>query len=81
MPRTIRATRAQVRAAKLIVERAERGIGEASPAVRAIARARPADHHPQPIARARPVEHHSETVNLGKFGSDSTEIEEPSVRR
>lgn len=40
--KTIKVSRAQVRAAKLIVERAERGIGEASPAVRAIARAKPA---------------------------------------
>lgn len=48
MPRTIKATRAQVRAAQLIVERAERGIGEASPAVRAIAEARPADRDLRP---------------------------------
>ena len=48
MPRTVKVTRAQVRAAKLIVERAERGIGEASAAVRAIAHARPADRDLRP---------------------------------
>jgi hypothetical protein len=40
--KTINVTRAQVRAAQLIVRRAARGIGHASPAVRAIANARPA---------------------------------------
>lgn len=39
MARTIRATKAQVLAAKLIVERADRGIGQAGPAVRALAEA------------------------------------------
>lgn len=48
MPRTVKVTRAQVLAAKLIVERAARGIGEASPAVRAIAQARPADRDLRP---------------------------------
>lgn len=42
MPKTIKVTRAQKLAAQLIVERAERGIGTASPAVRAIAAAKPA---------------------------------------
>ncbi len=40
MPKIIKVTRNQVEAAKLIVSRAERGIGEASPAVRAIANAK-----------------------------------------
>jgi len=37
--RTLKVNRAQVRAARLIVSRAARGIGQASPAVRAIAQA------------------------------------------
>ncbi len=41
MAKTIRVTRAQVRAARLIVERADRGIGTASAAVKAIAKAKP----------------------------------------
>jgi hypothetical protein len=41
MPKTLKANRAQVRAARLIVARAQRGIGSASPAVRAIAKAKP----------------------------------------
>jgi hypothetical protein len=41
MPKTVTANRAQVRAARLIVARAQRGIGVASPAVRAIAQAKP----------------------------------------
>ena len=41
MAKTVKVNRAQVRAAQLIVKRAERGIGSASPAVRAIASARP----------------------------------------
>lgn len=41
MAKTLQATRAQVHAAKLIVDRASRGIGQASPAVRAIAKAKP----------------------------------------
>lgn len=45
MAKVIWVNRAQVRAARLLVKRAERGIGEASPAIRAIANARPA---PQP---------------------------------
>lgn len=49
MPRTLKVTRAQVHAARLIVERAERGIGEASPAVRAIAEAQPTERRPRPI--------------------------------
>jgi hypothetical protein len=40
--KTVKVSRAQVAAAKLIVERAERGIGTASVAVRAIADAKPA---------------------------------------
>lgn len=39
--KTVKVTRAQVRAAKLIVDRASRGIGFATPAVKAIANARP----------------------------------------
>lgn len=42
MAKTLQATRAQVHAARLIVARADRGIGTASPAVRAIANAKPA---------------------------------------
>lgn len=42
MAKTLTANRAQVRAARLIVKRAQRGIGQASPAVRAIAAAKPA---------------------------------------
>lgn len=42
MSKTVKATHAQVRATRLIVERASRGIGHASPAVRAIAKAKPA---------------------------------------
>lgn len=42
MAKTVKANRAQVRAAKLIVSRASRGIGQANPAVRAIAKAKPA---------------------------------------
>ena len=41
MSKTVKANRAQVRAARLIVKRAQRGIGTASPAVRAIAQAKP----------------------------------------
>jgi hypothetical protein len=41
MPKTIYVTSAQVAAAKLILKRAKRGIGEASPAVIAIANAKP----------------------------------------
>lgn len=40
MPKTIKINRAQVRAARLIVKRAERGIGHASPAVIAMANAK-----------------------------------------
>lgn len=42
MAKTLKATRAQVHAARLIVSRAARGIGTASPAVRALANAKPA---------------------------------------
>lgn len=48
MPRTVKVTRAQVLAARLIVERAARGIGEVSPAVRALAEVRLADRRLQP---------------------------------
>ena len=41
MAKTVKANRAQVRAARLIVSRASRGIGQASSAVRAIANAEP----------------------------------------
>jgi hypothetical protein len=41
MAKTIRVKRAQVRAARLIVDRANRGIGTASAAVKAIAEAKP----------------------------------------
>jgi hypothetical protein len=41
MAKTVKANRAQVRAARLIVSRASRGIGQASAAVRAIANAEP----------------------------------------
>lgn len=57
MAKTLNANRAQVRAARLIVKRASRGIGHASPAVRAIADAKPAstpDHatpSTDPVAR------------------------------
>jgi len=40
LAKTVTVNRAQVRAARLIVSRAARGIGEASPAVRAIAQAK-----------------------------------------
>ncbi|HET7386928.1 MAG TPA: hypothetical protein VFJ19_09735 [Nocardioidaceae bacterium] len=43
MPKVLKATRAQVHAAQLIIRRAERGIGpEPSPAIYAIANAKPA---------------------------------------
>ena len=42
MGKTIKVTRTQVLAARLIVKRADRGIGTASEAVRAIAGAKPA---------------------------------------
>lgn len=48
MAKTLNATPAQVRAARLIVARAERGIGEASEAVRAIADARRPSSDPAP---------------------------------
>lgn len=38
--KTVKVTRAQVRAAKLIVDRASRGIGVVTPAVKAIATAK-----------------------------------------
>jgi hypothetical protein len=41
MPKTIYVTEAQVMAAQLLVKRAKRGIGEVSPAVIAIANAKP----------------------------------------
>lgn len=40
MAKTLKVNRAQVRAARLIVSRASRGIGQAGPAVRAIAQAK-----------------------------------------
>jgi len=48
MAKTVTANRAQVRAARLIVSRASRGIGQASSAVRAIAKAEPARNE-QPV--------------------------------
>lgn len=57
MAKTLNANRAQVQAAKLIVKLASRGIGHASPAVLAIADAKPAstaDHatpSTDPLAR------------------------------
>ena len=42
MPKIVKVNRAQVHAARLIVSRAARGIGQASPAVHAIANAKPA---------------------------------------
>jgi hypothetical protein len=47
--KTVTANRAQVRAARLIVSRASRGIGQASRAVHAIAKAEPARTE-QPVA-------------------------------
>lgn len=54
MAKTVRANRAQVRAAQLIVSRASRGMGMAGPAVRAIANAKPvrANERAQPQTAA-----------------------------
>lgn len=55
MAKTVQVNRAQVRAAKLIVKRAARGIGQATPAVRAIANAKPVRRTGQtkPLTAAR----------------------------
>lgn len=59
MAKTVEANRAQVRAAKLIVSRASRGIGQASPAVEAIARAEPVrtTEPAKPLAAAHASQH------------------------
>ena len=46
--KTVKVTRAQVRAAKLIVNRASRGIGVATPALKAIANAKPSSMAVEP---------------------------------
>lgn len=48
--RVLKVDRAQVRAAKLILKRAERGLGTASPAIRAIANAKPAQNRAERIS-------------------------------
>jgi hypothetical protein len=55
MAKTVTANRAQVRAARLLVSRAARGTGQASPAVRAIAKAEPprAEQRVGTVAAAR----------------------------
>lgn len=52
MAKTVRVTRAQVSAARLLVKRAEKGLGTAGPAVRAIANARPAPRPGTPTSGA-----------------------------
>ncbi len=55
MPKTVKANRAQVRAARLLVKRASRGIGSTSPALRAIAEAeRPRSGEPARTGAAAP---------------------------
>ena len=66
MPRTIRATRARVRAARLIVERADR----------------PADHDPRTVYDVgEPDALFSSELEEPTVAPGSTEIEEPTVRR